>query len=284
MYSHHSHSGQYCQHAKGSLEDMVLKALSLNYKLLCLTEHMPRLENKHLYPEELETNTSIQDLEKTFDDYFAEAQRLKAKYAGRIELLVGFESEGISPAYNNYTKQLLAKYDFDMFVGSVHHVNGIPIDFDEVQFTQAMESCGGLEQLYSEYFDLQYAVLQLHPTVLGHFDLIRLLSPEFDLKNSGVWPKVVRNVQFAANSKCLIEINHSAIRKGWTCPYPQSDIVEQIVKFGAKVCLSDDSHTPLQIGINVAKSLNYLLENGVTQFHTVTGEVVSIERFLKTMI
>lgn len=262
---------------------MVVKAISLDYKLLCFTEHMPRLEQEHLYPEELETNTTLKDLEKTFDDYFVEAQRLKAKYAGQIKLLVGFESEGISPAYNHYTQRLLAKYDFDMFVGSVHHVNGIPIDFDKPLFEQAVESCGGLEELYSEYFDLQYAVLQLRPTVVGHFDLIRLFSPEFDLKNSKVWPKVVRNVQFAADTNCLIEVNHSAIRKGWSCPYPQQDIVELIKRFGAKVCLSDDSHSPLQIGINVQKSLNYLLSNGISELHSATGEVVDVKDFLNAI-
>lgn len=272
MYSHHSHSGQFCQHAKNSLEDMVLRAIDLKYKLLCFTEHMPRLLDEHLYPEELETNTSITDLDSTFDSYYAEAQRLKKKYADKIQLLVGFESEGISPAYNDYTRRLLAKYAFDMFVGSVHHVNGIPIDFDNEYFQRALVSCGSIEKLYEEYFDLQHAVISLKPTVLGHFDLIRLLSPDFDLKNSSVWPKVVRNVKLAAENGCLIEVNHSAIRKGWASPYPQPDILGLIVEHNAKVCLSDDSHSVEQIGLNVHKSLDYLSANGVTHLYAATGE------------
>lgn len=53
-FSMHSHSGQFCPgHARDSLEDIVLRAISLKMHLLALTEHMPRDNNKDLYPEEV---------------------------------------------------------------------------------------------------------------------------------------------------------------------------------------------------------------------------------------
>lgn len=52
--SHHSHSGQYCAHAHGKLADVVAKAAELGFTTFCLSEHMPRLKEEELYPEEIE--------------------------------------------------------------------------------------------------------------------------------------------------------------------------------------------------------------------------------------
>ena len=50
----HSHSGQFCPgHAKDQLEDIVKHAISIGYKTMGLTEHMPRTELADLYPEEV---------------------------------------------------------------------------------------------------------------------------------------------------------------------------------------------------------------------------------------
>lgn len=51
-FSHHSHSGQFCGHAKNTLEEVVQRAISLGMETLAMTEHMPR-EECDLYPEEV---------------------------------------------------------------------------------------------------------------------------------------------------------------------------------------------------------------------------------------
>lgn len=53
-FTMHSHSGQFCPgHAKHQLEDIVKHAISLGYKTMGLTEHMPRYDEQDLYPEEV---------------------------------------------------------------------------------------------------------------------------------------------------------------------------------------------------------------------------------------
>lgn len=54
-FSHHSHSGQFCKHASGSLEEVVLEAIRQNFIAYGLTEHVPRYREKDLYPEEVNT-------------------------------------------------------------------------------------------------------------------------------------------------------------------------------------------------------------------------------------
>lgn len=58
MFSHHSHSGQFCAHAKGSLEDVVLEAIRQGFTTYALTEHMPRYRADDLYPEEVRRTLS----------------------------------------------------------------------------------------------------------------------------------------------------------------------------------------------------------------------------------
>ena len=52
-YSHHSHSGQFCKHASGTLEEVVLEAIRKGFLVYGLTEHVPRYRQADLYPEEV---------------------------------------------------------------------------------------------------------------------------------------------------------------------------------------------------------------------------------------
>lgn len=53
-YSYHSHSGQFCKHGYGLLEDVVKEAIRKGFHGYGLSEHMPRYDDSELYPEEIE--------------------------------------------------------------------------------------------------------------------------------------------------------------------------------------------------------------------------------------
>lgn len=53
-YSFHSHSGQFCKHGHGLLEDVVKEAIRKGFHVYGLSEHMPRYADSELYPEEIE--------------------------------------------------------------------------------------------------------------------------------------------------------------------------------------------------------------------------------------
>jgi len=147
----------------------------------------------------------------------------------QISLPIGFESEWIGPRSLELIRDLQKKYHFDLFVGSVHHVHTIPIDFDRAMYEDARAKSGGSdERLFEDYFDSQYEMLQaLKPPVVGHFDLIRLYSvdPETSLQQwPGVWTRIMRNLQLVADYKGLLELNSSALRKGMSEPYPKVEI------------------------------------------------------------
>ena len=249
-FSHHSHSGEFCGHATGKLEEMVQTAISKKMLVYALTEHMPR-DLEDFYPEEvrpsistyhplsqtenhsiqIEDHPDAESLVRLMDNFYYEATRLKAKYGENIDLLVGFESEWIRSSSLKLIQDLLRKYDWDMFVGSVHHVNTVPIDFSRELYEDARKRSGGSdESLFEDYFDAQYEMMKAtSPPIVGHFDVIRLLSdnPNASLKQwEGVWNRIERNLQLVSEYGGVLELNSSALRKGLYEPYPQVEICQ----------------------------------------------------------
>ena len=164
-----------------------------------------------------------------FDDYFREAQRLQKAFASAINLLIGVEIDWIRPSSLGEIQGLLGKYPFNLFIGSVHHVHTIPIDYDKSMYLKARQKSGGTdEKLAADYFDLQYDMLKaLKPPVVGHFDLIRLLSddPETSFVQwTDVWQKILRNLDFVAEYGGVVELNSAGLRKGMREPYPKAEI------------------------------------------------------------
>ena len=151
--------------------------------------------------------------------------------------------------------------EIDYIVGSVHHVNGISIDFDKPTWTRCVQSViqrkqgstmtlspngksisfpgdlGIKEPTEMElvsfllaYLDAQYEMLQYHqPEVIGHFDLCLLWVPDLDLtslKMEAVRESIKRNVEYGIGYGALFEANAAAIRKGWKTSYPNPYILK----------------------------------------------------------
>jgi histidinol-phosphatase (PHP family) len=217
---------EFCTHAVDTLEDIILEAIRQKFTSFALTEHMPRDHIQDLYPEEKHLMTA--DLFDTFRRYHAAALRLRAKYAAQISLLIGFETEFIRPESILLILGLQQEYEFDFVVGSIHHVRGIPIDYNSGMWEEAAEVCGGEEGLFGEYFDEQFELLRgVKPLVVGHFDVIRLWAPNRMVRLrqwAGVWDKVVRNIECVIAYGGAFELNSAAFRKGFDEPYPTAEI------------------------------------------------------------
>ncbi|KAI2620608.1 histidinol-phosphatase [Hypoxylon sp. NC1633] len=274
-FTMHSHSGQFCPgHAKDQLEAVIEHAISIGYTTIGLTEHMPRTSLDDLYPEELDDpEASLAALFPRHEAYLQEAQRLQAKYASQIHIIIGFEGEWLRPAYSSLVTQLSSHPSVDYFIGSLHHINSIPIDYDKTYYARAVASAGDTEESAHEaYYDQQHAMLSaLRPRVVGHFDLVRLLSsdPGRDASNwPGVWARVRRNLAFVAAYGGWLECNSSALRKGLAEPYPARAIAEEWLRIGGRFTLSDDSHGVAQLGTNYALALDYLASLGVESVWT----------------
>jgi histidinol-phosphatase (PHP family) len=216
------------------------------------------------------------------DAFLLEAVRLREKYAGQIQLLIGFEGEWIRPSYGTLIRELASHPAVDFFIGSVHHVHEIPIDYDVAMYRRARDVAGGTdERLFEDYFDLQLQMLEvLRPRVVGHLDLIRLLSddPNRDLASMpGVWERVLRNLRVIVQQGGLMEVNSAALRKGLSEPYPMRSICEAYLGMGGKLTLSDDSHGIDHVGTNYLRAIAYLESLGVGEVFTLDSKIESKE-------
>ncbi|EJU01619.1 histidinol phosphate phosphatase H [Dacryopinax primogenitus] len=276
-HSHHSHSGQFCAHAKGTLDEVVRAAIDKGFHTYGLSEHCPRYRDQDLYPEETAAGLDHQALTTTYELFLKEAHRLRVLYASSIDLLVGIETEYITELDLQGTAQLLARSGdgckIDYVVGSVHHVNEIPIDFDEPTFERAIASFGSADAQVNttaflcSYFDNQYELMtRLKPQVIGHFDLCRLYRPNLKFEEyESVWEKIKRNVDYGVEYGALFELNAAAFRKGWETSYPGPDVLNLIIQSGGRLCLSDDSHGPQAVGLNYHRLPGYLEAAGVKE-------------------
>lgn len=186
----------------------------------------------------------MQDLSDTFEAYLVEAHRLKELNKHRIELLVGLETEYIDDEGLDRLEQLLEKHGnaIEYLVGSVHHCDSLPIDFDKERYEACLAGQPGstererFSSLFCTYFDNQYTLLKrLQPEVVGHIDLCRLYFPDTDFASfPEVWQRIERNVDFATSYGALFEVNASAFRKGWRTAYPGSDVFD--VRSGCSSC------------------------------------------------
>lgn len=296
MHSHHSHSGSYSQHGSSSLDDIIDRVETLQMKVFCLTEHIPRRDSKYLYPEEKNTGDDTIDiarLKDDFDKFVEHAQRIKRERSnGPVKYIIGTEIESCDEDQIRYAKELMMKYKgiIKFCVGSVHHINGIPIDFDEANWNLALQSCGNnIKQMLLNYYNDQYKMLKiLKPLVVGHMDVYKLFLPSnltFDSVTGNIitnaettgnhvsvkdipslinhWDEVrqvvIRNLQFLDSYNGLLEINTSALRKKLSEPYPGKDIC-QLTKLycGGRFVLSDDSHSVAQVATCYPEALEYI--------------------------
>jgi len=176
-----------------------------------------------------QADLSPEDLVKTFEAYVKEARRLQEKHKEEIELLVGAETEMIYSESLSQIKELRSRFNLEYLVGSVHHVEGIPIDFSKEMFQQAVEKLGSIDNVFLSYFDTQYELIrEIQPEVIGHFDLINMFAIDHPY-SPAVLEKIKRNIMAGIEIDSLFEINASGFKKSLPGAHPQIQVLKVIL-------------------------------------------------------
>jgi histidinol-phosphatase (PHP family) len=259
---HGGHSGQFCNHATGSLEEIVVAYIEQGFSWVGITEHMPPAGSQFLYPEERQAGLTEELLRQRFGAYMREGRRLQKMYRQKLTLFVAMEIETYQGAHD-LAAQLIDEFQPDYLVGSVHHVNDIPFDYSQEEYDRAARHAGGIDALYCRYFDEQYLMLQrFSPAVVGHFDLIRLYDPDYRtrLEKSEIADRIGRNLDFIKSADLILDYNLRSLLKGADEPYVSASILEMALARDIAVVPGDDSHGVDSIGVNI-DSASALLQN-----------------------
>ena len=262
---HGGHSGQFCSHAKNTLEEIVLAYIHKGYPWVGITEHMPPVADGFVYPEEKSAGLNAATLKNRFADYMRVCRQLQAKYTRDIQIYVGFETETCSGSLD-LAQALIAAFSPDYVVGSVHHVNDIPFDISQRDYDEAADCCGGLDGLYATYFDQQYAMIRaLKPRVVGHLDIIRIYDPDYRsrLVKPILWEKIVRNLELIQKLDLTLDFNLRPLSKGADEPYLSAPILKKASAMGIAIVPGDDSHGVETIGAHMHRAIEMLQAVGV---------------------
>jgi len=264
---HGGHTGTYCDHATGTLSEVIEKAISFGYDIFGFSEHAPRIGDNLLYDEEIAMGWNVEKLEKDFEAYANDLPPLIEEYADRIQLLRGFECENVpDDGFVEIMSELKTKYHFDYMVGSVHFINEISLDGPAHLFRRILEQFdGNLEAVAIHYYDAVGKMVQtLKPEVIAHLDLIKKNAPTLEsVDTPAIRKSIEHTLEIIRQCDGILDCNTAGIRKKLGGPYPSPWIVKKAHDMGIPFCFGDDSHSPQEVGEGIAAARKYLLELGV---------------------
>ncbi len=234
LHTHHER----CGHALGTIEDYILAGIDAGLQAIGISDHSP-----YFYHELDQPSPGIAMARSDFANYVEEVLRLKAKYEGRIEVLLGVESD-FFPQYADSYRKAYEGIPFDYLIGSVHQVSGVSI-FNRNRWKGLDESAQVLEK--QSYYELiQQSARSGMFDILGHIDAMKGYYPAFSAIPAA--EHIDETLRVIAECGTAIEINTSGSTKdvgGW---YPSDDILERAQHFGVKVTFGSDAHVPSRVG------------------------------------
>lgn len=263
---HGGHSGQFCNHATDSLEEIIIEYIRKGYTWVGITEHTPAISHELLYPGQIAAGLTPEFLLERFGKYMVECRRLQKKYQDRIAVIPAMEIETYS-GYEEFVPHLIEKFSPDYIVGSVHFVADLGFDYSQEQYDATVKHVGGFEAMYLQYFDIQYEMMKLlKPSVVGHFDLIRIFDPNYrkHLALPAVWKSIVRNLELIKELDLIMDFNMRALLKGADEPYISEPILQLAKELEIAVVPGDDSHGVKDVGRNVDRGVAILQRLGIS--------------------
>ncbi len=217
---------------RDTAEEMVRAALALGFHTLGFSEHG--------HADYDDCSMALAQEPK----YRAEIRRLKAKYAGALDILLGYEHDWLSPAD-------VSEYDY--WIESVHYVpaKGALFCVDntrEILADAARDLYGGdMYALCRDYFSTVCRSIEgTDADILGHIELVMKFNEArdlFDDADSRYLGPALECAELAARSGRLVEVNTGAIARGYrTQPYPGEAMLRRIAECGGRIIFTSDCH------------------------------------------
>lgn len=258
LTNYHSHN-LFCD-GRAWMEDFVRFALSQGFTSYGFSSHVP-----------LPFPTAWTMEWDSMDDYLTEFARLKAKYAGRIELYVGLEIDYLNEVSHPATPRFQA-LPLDYRIGSVHtlyDVRGQLVDIDTTapKFARLVREHfhGDLDSVVHQYYERLLRMVELGGfDIVGHADKMHYNAACYrpGLLDEPWYDRLVRSY-FAeiARQGYQVEINTKAYHELGTF-FPNERYFSYLKDLGIRVQVNSDAHYPDLINNNRPAALQALWRAG----------------------
>lgn len=232
--NYHTHAS-YCGHAFGKVSDYVEKAISLGYEVLGFSDHTPYPFPNGFY----DTIRMRPEMQKQYVDEILEC---KEKYKNDIEIYIGYEVE-YYPKHFKDLLDMLNRYPCDYIILGQHCLNN---EYDGAEPGSAPEDPKILEQYVNQTCEaMKLGVF----TYFAHPDLVKFVGP-----NDVYEEHMDKLLKTAIETDTPLEIN---LRGIWNYShYPSERFFKLAAKYGCKVIIGIDAHTPeaLAFGTDLDKA------------------------------
>jgi len=253
---YHTHHVR-CGHAKGELEEYVLRGIELGLAQLGLSDHMPLIHvNPATYYEGMAM--PMEELPR----YVEECLYLKDKYRDRIDIRVGLEGDYIE-GYEEQIAAIVEAYPWDYVIGSVHFLG----EWDVTDFRQLHNWEGkDVDKVYETYYDaVQKAARTGLYDYIGHVDVIK----RFGQKPSSDMTELERKTLDVIKENGLaIELNASGLRMPVQEMFPSRRMLEYCRAIGIPLTVGSDAHEPERLFQYLDEAYALLKDVGFTELAT----------------
>jgi len=238
----HNHTIR-CNHAKGSMESYIKRAIELGIDIYGFSEHAPMEFDSYYRLNFSEMNA-----------YENDVLELKNKYQNEIKILLGYEVDYLK----GYMDKRVLNAGVDYLIGSVHFLK--EWGFDNPEFIAEYKN-RDIDKIWQEYFDAIESMAKMGSfDIIGHLDLIKIFNfmPKKDIRT--IATKALRAIK---ESNMVLELNTAGLRKPIKEIYPSPILLELAYEMDIPITFSSDAHAIGQVGykyeeaVALAKKIGY---------------------------
>ena len=235
-----------CNHATGSVDEYVQRAIELGIDEYGFADHAPM----NYDPKYRMTISQKKKKKKWVLD-------AKEKYKDKIKVLLGYEVDYL----DGYILDEVIKSKVDYLMGSVHFLKNKSDmwGFDNPEFIGVYKS-KDIDTIWVEYFDAIKAMAKTGLfDIVGHFDLIKVFKflPKKDIR------LIAKDALLEIKkSNMVLEINPAGLRKPINETYPSKQLLELAFELQIDITFGSDAHSVEQVGFMHNKSLLLAKEVG----------------------
>ena len=246
----HNHTTR-CHHAEGSVDEYIERAIDLGIDIYGFSEHAP-----------MDFDPGYRLSFDEMDAYRSDILQAKEKYAGEIEVLLGYEVDWLP----GYMDERVLQAEVDYLIGSVHFID--KWSFDNPEFLNGWKE-RDIDEIWQAYFEATEAMAKSGLfDIAGHFDLIKVFKylPKKDIRLlAGNALRAIRK------SGMVLEVNSAGLRKPVAEIYPSRELLEEAFALDIPITFGSDAHSVDQVGFGYEEAAALAKEVGYSRVVTFRG-------------
>ena len=238
----HNHTTR-CNHAEGTVDEYIQRAIKLGIDIYGFTEHAPMDFDQHY-------RLSFSEM----GAYSSDILTAREQYKDQIKILLGYEVDYLP----GYMDERVLNAEVDYLIGSVHFID--KWSFDNPEFIGEYKD-RDIDEIWQAYFDAAEAMAKTgYFDIVGHFDLMKVFKymPTKDMRLlAGEALKAIKK------HNMVLEINTAGLRKPVKEIYPSKLLLEEAYSLDIPITFGSDAHAVEQVGfaydeaVALAKAVGY---------------------------